>query len=101
MLIFLAPGIRPFTAVGLFANLFLLAPARLATQYALPYFGDSVVGNMHCFLVFQVNIQRSQPTRCSLLGTLCTLRLCIFLRLHPTLMLHLPTQRCFQFIRLY
>lgn len=32
MLIFLAPGIRPFRAVGLFADLFLLVPARLPSM---------------------------------------------------------------------
>ncbi|XP_027625191.1 DAZ-associated protein 2-like [Tupaia chinensis] len=39
-----------------------------------------------------VNIQHSQPIPCSLLGIQCTPRPSIFLRLHPVLMLHLPTQ---------
>lgn len=42
--------------------------------------------------VFQDNIQHSLPTLCSLLGIQYILRPYIFLRLHPTLMLHLHTQ---------
>lgn len=44
------------------------------------------------FCVFQVNIQHSLPTLCSLLGIQYILRPYIFLRLRPTLMLHLRTQ---------